>query len=154
MEFLNRNFSQDWQHLRESDGGADLSGIEQGNRRSRVLTSEMLSDRSSSDLISQRYNHPTNRIVRYPSRSPKNFTTAVPCQQPLCRLIPKSFDFSHPYRLVPLENSPFPARRNYNLYHLCLFNARATFKFPSQKFCNHRTLKKLQFAPSSFFFNV
>lgn len=105
MEFLNRNFSQDWQHLRESDVGPDLSGIEQGNRRSRVLTPEMLSDRSSSDLISQRYNHPTNRIVRYPSRSPKNFTTAVPCQQPLSRLTPKSSVFSHPYPLVTLKNS-------------------------------------------------
>ncbi|KOX78584.1 Homeotic protein proboscipedia [Melipona quadrifasciata] len=62
-DFAPENFSEDWQHLRESDGGADLSGIEQGNRRSRVLTSEMLSDRSSSDLISQRYNHPTNRIL-------------------------------------------------------------------------------------------
>lgn len=31
-----------------------------------VLTPEMLSDRSSSDLISQQYNHPTNRTVRCP----------------------------------------------------------------------------------------
>lgn len=95
MEFLNRNFSRDWQHLQASDGIPDLSGVEQGNQRSCVLTPETLSDRSSSDLISQRYNHPTNRIVRYPTtrgpRSPKNFTTAVRCQQPLSRVTPKSF---------------------------------------------------------------
>lgn len=127
MEFLNRNFSEDWQHLRESDGGANLSGIEQGNRRSCVLTSEMLSDRSSSDLISQRYNHPTNRIVRYPSRSPKNFTTAVPCRQPLYLNPSTSLT---PIDLYPLKIlQPFPARRNYNSYHLCPFNARATLKF-------------------------
>lgn len=34
-----------------------------------VLTPEMLSDRSSSDLISQQYNHPTNRTVRCPMRN-------------------------------------------------------------------------------------
>lgn len=46
-----------------------------------MLTPEMLSDRSSSDLISQQYNHPTNRTVRCPMRN------HVPQKLHNCRLL-------------------------------------------------------------------
>ena len=77
----------------------DLSWIEQGNRRSRVLTPEIPSDRSSSDLISQRYNHPTNRIVRYPTRTPEKLhncrsLSTAPFSPTYTQILPLSLSLS------------------------------------------------------------
>lgn len=62
-----------------------------------VLTPEMLSDRSSSDLILQQYNHPTNRTVRCPMRNhvPRK-TSQLPSvvNGPRRTLTPKSFIYS------------------------------------------------------------
>lgn len=84
-----------------------LTGVERGNQRSSMLTPEMLSDRSSSDLISQRYNHPTNRIVRYPSRAhvPRK-TSQLP------------FVVNSPFpklRLNPPTSAPFSTWRSMSL---------------------------------------
>lgn len=72
-KFPNRNFSEDWQHLRRRGAtGLGLPGASKGtSHNDLLLTPESPENastfnRSSSDLISQQYNHPTNRIVRSP----------------------------------------------------------------------------------------
>lgn len=86
----------------------DLSWIEQGNRRSRVLTPEIPSDRSSSDLISQRYNHPTNRIVRYPTRTPEKLhncrsLSTAPFSPTYTQILPLSLSEKHTPSISPIH---------------------------------------------------
>lgn len=96
MGLLNRNFTRDWQHLRESGSGYDLSwatGGESAIRCWRLKCCPIDLRQSwfrSSTIIQQIELY----VALCGTTFPKNFTTAVCCQQALPNLRLKSFLYS------------------------------------------------------------
>lgn len=96
MGLLNRNFTRDWQHLRESGSGYDLSRATGGESaircwRLKCCPIDLRQTWFRSSTIIQQIEL---YVALCGTTFPKNFTTAVCCQQALPNLRRKSFLYS------------------------------------------------------------
>lgn len=96
MGLLNRNFTRDWQHLRESGSGYDLSRATGGESaircwRLKCCPIDLRQTWFRSSTIIQQIEL---YVALCGTTFPKNFTTAVCCQQALPNLRLKSFLYS------------------------------------------------------------
>jgi len=110
MGLLNRNFTRDWQHLRESGSGYDLSWATGGESaircwRLKCCPIDLRQTWFRSSTIIQQIEL---YVALCGTTFPKIFTTAVCCQQALPNLRLKSFFYSaQPASLLVFRSRQF-----------------------------------------------